>query len=97
LQNQYLFGVILHCPIRPKEIGIKEKIVRAAQKASPVSKIAGFPAASDFAFVNKPGIILGPGNLKQAHSANEFVEISQLKRAQEIYKKIIKGYFENEN
>jgi len=77
----------------PKETDINEQIVKAAQKASPSAKITGFLAASDFAFVDKPGIILGAGNLEQAHSANEFVEISQLKKAVEIYKKIIKNFF----
>jgi acetylornithine deacetylase len=76
-----------------KETNVKEKIVQAAEKATPNSKIAGFLAVSDFAFVQKPGIILGAGSLEQAHSANEFVEIPQIKKIKEIYKKVIENYF----
>lgn len=78
----------------PKETKAGEKIVKAAKKANPKSQITGFLAASDFAFLNKPGIILGPGNLGQAHAANEFVETPQLKKAVEIYKKTIINFFE---
>lgn len=77
----------------PKETEIREEIVKTAKKVSPNSKITGFLAASDFAFLDKPGIILGPGNLEQAHSADEFIEISQLRKAKEIYKKIIEYFF----
>ena len=83
--------------IFPKEVKIDERIVQVAKKSSPNSKLSGFFAVSDFAFTDKPGIILGPGNGKQAHTADEFVEISQVEKAKEIYKKIIQNYFENEN
>jgi acetylornithine deacetylase len=79
--------------IFPKEVNIKEKIVEAAKKTAPQSKVTGFWAVSDFAFIDKPGIILGPGNSKQAHGGDEFVEISQVKKVKEIYKKIIQNYF----
>jgi len=79
--------------IFPKETDVKEKIVQAAKKAAPKSKIAGFMAVSDFAFVDKPGVILGAGSLKQAHSADEYIEISQLKKAVEVYKKTVINFF----
>ncbi len=78
--------------IFPKETDIKEKIVQAAKLANKKAGIIGFFATSDLAFINKPGIILGPGNPKQAHTANEFVEISQVIRASEIYRKITENY-----
>ncbi len=80
--------------ILPKETNIKEKIVQVAKKATPKSKISGFLAVSDFAFINKPGIILGAGNLKQAHGPNEFVDISQLEQVVRIYKNIIQNFFQ---
>jgi len=88
---------ILSNRIFPKETEEEEKIVQATKKASPKSKIAGFFATSDWAFIEKPAIILGAGNPKQAHGPDEFVEISQMEKAKEIYKKIIQNYFENEN
>ena len=103
-QNNYLLNLIkrkvnseieiLSNRILPKETDIKEKIVQAAKKTASKSEIAGFLAVSDFAFVDKPGIILGAGSLKQAHSPNEFVKISQIKKVKEIYKGIIKNFLQ---
>ena len=78
--------------ILPKETDINEEIIQAAKKANQKAKISGFFATSDLAFANKPGIILGPGNPKQAHTENEFVEISQLKKASFIYQRIAKKF-----
>jgi acetylornithine deacetylase len=36
-----------------------------------------------------PSIVLGPGNLKQAHVVDEFVELSEAKKALSIYTKMI--------
>jgi len=38
------------------------------------------------------GIILGPGNSEQAHSDKEFVKKKELKKAVELYEKIIKDF-----
>jgi acetylornithine deacetylase ArgE len=37
-----------------------------------------------------PTVILGPGNVKQAHIPNEYVEIKQLHQAQSIYEELIR-------
>jgi acetylornithine deacetylase/succinyl-diaminopimelate desuccinylase-like protein len=42
--------------------------------------------------VYKKGLVLGPGSIKQAHGDNEFVEKGQLRKAVEVYGKIIKAY-----
>ena len=36
-----------------------------------------------------PSIVLGPGNLKQAHIVNEYIELSEAKKALSIYTKMI--------
>jgi len=38
-----------------------------------------------------PSIVLGPGNLKQAHIIDEFVRVSEAKWAQSIYEKMIRS------
>ena len=101
--NQYLLDLIkrkinseveiLSNRIFPKETKENEKIVLAAKKAFPKLKISGFFATSDWAFIEKPTIILGVGNPKQAHSPDEFVEVSQIKKVKEIYTKSIKNFF----
>lgn len=37
-----------------------------------------------------PAVILGPGSVKQAHIANEFVDLSQVRRAVTIYEELIR-------
>jgi len=53
------------------------------------SKIVSFPAWTDAAllsnYANIPSVIFGPGNLKNAHSENEFIELEQLYNAYKIY------------
>lgn len=84
---------ILSNRIFPKEVDDKEKIVQVARLANKNAKITGFFGVSDFVFIDRPGIIMGPGNSKQAHTANEFVKISQLKKASIVYKKTIENFF----
>lgn len=45
---------------------------------------------TELAFFQK-GVILGPGDIKQAHTDNEFVDKSQLVEAAKIYQKIIEA------
>lgn len=48
----------------------------------------GFAAVDDATFLNDAGVptlTLGPGNLEQAHTANEYVEIDQVVDASKIY------------
>ncbi len=47
----------------------------------------------------KNGVIIGPGDIKYAHGANEQVSKAELKKAVELYSRIIKNYaqiFDNE-
>jgi len=85
---------ILSNRLFPKETNVNEEIVQVAKSVNKFAKITGFPAMSEFNFINKPGIILGPGDFNQAHIADEFVRISQLEKATEIYQKIIENFLE---
>lgn len=52
------------------------------------AKYYGFAAVDDAVFLNQrgiPTISLGPGNLQQGHSANEFIEIQEAVDAAKIY------------
>lgn len=76
----------------PKETSENEKIVKVAETICKKKGI-GSAGLSDWVFLNVPTIKIGPGDSSIAHTANEYVEISQLKKAEEIYKEIIKNYF----
>lgn len=48
--------------------------------------------ASLFAQAGIPAIVLGPGNIAQAHVVDEWVSVDQLERAFNIYSKLVKGH-----
>jgi acetylornithine deacetylase len=41
--------------------------------------------ASRFAVTGVPGIVFGPGSIAQAHTADEWIDIEQLRKSAEIY------------
>jgi len=51
-------------------------------------KYYGFAAVDDAVFLNRagiPAITIGPGDLRVAHAANEYVEIAEVVDAAKIY------------
>jgi len=48
--------------------------------------------ASLFAQAGYPAIVLGPGNIAQAHVVDEWVSLEQLERALVIYTKMVRGH-----
>ena len=55
----------------------------------------GVPYATDagwLAHAGVPVIVLGPGDIAQAHTDNEFVEIAQVENAVELYRQIALAY-----
>lgn len=57
----------------------------------PGSPVDFWTEASLFSAAGLPAIVLGPGNIAQAHAANEWVALDQLQRAQEMYAGVIKS------
>ncbi|MDH3717756.1 MAG: M20 family metallopeptidase [Planctomycetota bacterium] len=45
--------------------------------------------ASNFASAGLPAIVLGPGDIAQAHSADEFLSLDQLQRGVEVYRQLM--------
>ena len=62
-------------------------VIGHIQKAEPVVASFGATCEAPFLSVNKgiPTVIFGPGSLKQAHIANEYVELEEVKKAAMIY------------
>ncbi len=81
---------------RATEVSTSEPVVRAALEAiSRVLKVradpSGLPAYTDLGWIvaaGMPGVVLGPGELSQAHSYNESVSIHELEAAARIYYEI---------
>lgn len=45
--------------------------------------------ASLFSDAGLPAIVLGPGDIAQAHSVDEWVSVEQLEQAEGLYRKIV--------
>lgn len=59
--------------------------------AEPGADVDFWTEASIFSAFGKSTVVLGPGNIAQAHAADEWVEIPQLVRAARIYQDVIDG------
>jgi succinyl-diaminopimelate desuccinylase len=79
------------------EISQQEKIVQmAAEETSAVTKlpakVGGMNGTTDARYlINRagiPSIILGPGQLSQAHKVNEHISVTEVAQAAEIYSRI---------
>ena len=67
---------------------LSHELMQAIEAVVGPRKTVGVPYgthASRFARAGVPSVVFGPGNIAQAHTKDEWIEISQLDRAAEIY------------
>ena len=83
-------------PLETKEteevVGLAKSAVSAVRGEA---KVKGVPYGTDgskTARAGIPTIVLGPGNIDQAHTANEYVEIDQVVKATEIYARMMLAF-----
>jgi acetylornithine deacetylase/succinyl-diaminopimelate desuccinylase family protein len=48
--------------------------------------------ASKLSMVGIPSVVIGPGNIAQAHTENEFVDIDQVEQAFEVYRQLMASF-----
>lgn len=76
----------------PGAAEIVQRACRAANKVTGRGRPKGVSYGSDAASLSKAGIecvVLGPGDIRQAHAVNEFVDLREVARAAEIYFEIM--------
>jgi acetylornithine deacetylase len=69
-------------------------MIRRLQDAGPGTLLTGAPWFSDAAHLGNaglPSICIGPGSIHQAHTADEFIEISALERGAEFFSRFIQS------
>lgn len=83
----------------PMEVSEQEPIVqRMAQASNAIlgsARIKGVPYGTDASKITAagiPSIVFGPGSIDNAHSASEFVELWQVRRAAEILAEVIVSF-----
>ncbi len=70
-------------------------IVRAAQRAKPGAPLVGSKTSSDWVFLKGvPAIKMGPGKTEVSHTADEYIEIDQLRMAVKVYRDTIREFFQ---
>ena len=65
-------------------------LIRSCGKRKPRG-VPYFTDASPIAMGGTPSVVFGPGDIAQAHSANEFVEIKQVEKAKDIITSFLKN------
>ena len=87
----------------PVEIDPEEPIVRSALAAvhrngEPDAELDGFDSWADQVMLAKEGgiptVLLGPGSILQAHTADEYVEVDELRRATAVYIDLMRSWWE---
>ena len=84
ISNQKSNGCILIRDVIEKNLGIKTQTLGVSYYSD-----SGVVASST---KNKQCFLLGPGNIEQAHSPNEFVNLKELNKATKIYLDIMEKY-----
>jgi acetylornithine deacetylase/succinyl-diaminopimelate desuccinylase-like protein len=74
------------------ESAITRQCARAIEDVLGGYVIAGAQYGTDASKLAKggtPSVVLGPGNIAQAHTSVEWVEIAQVEQAVEVYRRIM--------
>jgi acetylornithine deacetylase len=71
-----------------------ERMVRLVKNAGRGSEIVGVPFGTDAAAISAAGVptvVFGPGDIAQAHTCDEFIEVEQLKLGVDVFTRIARG------
>ncbi|WP_233993824.1 M20/M25/M40 family metallo-hydrolase [Salinibacter altiplanensis] len=70
------------------------RIVRAGQSARPDAEPFGSPTSSDWVFLHDvPTVKMGPGLSDRSHTAEERIDVSEVREAVDVYQALIQSYF----
>ena len=69
------------------------KAVENVQGASETGVVAYGTDASAFSHLDMPILVLGPGDIAQAHTKDEYIEIDQLEKGLAVYEAFLKAHW----
>lgn len=78
----------------PMELATDSVWIKKMMSANTGSRAVGAPWFSDAAHLNEagiPSVCIGPGSITQAHTKDEFIQISELEAGVEYFEKFIKS------
>jgi succinyl-diaminopimelate desuccinylase len=85
IEAPFLEDSSLETPPGAAIVGIAESVCRSVIGRSRLEGVPYATNASQLSRIGIPSLVLGPGNIDQAHTALEFVDIDQVVQAAEIY------------
>jgi acetylornithine deacetylase len=87
--------ILLDPPLTPRApsplADLCEQAVREVRGAAQRALVNYGTDASNLSEAGLEAVVLGPGDIAQAHSAEEWVEVEQVEQAAEIYYRILRG------
>ena len=75
--------------------GGHSRLLEAASGVARPCALVGVPYGTDAAFyasTGVPSVVFGPGSIAQAHTADEWVELEQVRKAAEVYYRFVKSF-----
>ncbi len=78
----------------PMEVPVDHPWIRRLQNANPTSRTVGAPWFSDAAHLcaaGLPSVCIGPGNINQAHTNDEFISINKLEDGVNYFEQFIRS------
>ncbi len=78
----------------PMETSADHPMIQRLLETDPACSLTGAPWFSDAAHLAKggiPAICIGPGKIDQAHTADEFIELTALEQGAEFFTRFIRG------
>ncbi|MDU1891202.1 MAG: M20 family metallo-hydrolase [Dysgonomonas sp.] len=97
--NEELYHIIdkyTECEVKPRSFRLNSSRIALenpfVQRAVMVGKEPyGSPTLSDQAFMKFPSVKMGPGDSARSHTANEYIHLSEIREAIELYVKLLDG------
>lgn len=77
-----------------KNRALAERILAAAHRAGMPCEAVGVPYGTDaavFAAAGVPSVVFGPGSIEQAHTADEWVSLDQVRQAADVLYQFARG------
>ena len=100
-QNEYVYEFLCNhmkkCELKARSFRLHSSVIAndhpLVQRLVAMGKTPfGSPTLSDQALMPFPSLKLGPGESSRSHTANEFIRISEIRQAIELYVSLLSGF-----